>query len=57
MVAGKYVHAYASSNTPEEFAEVLKKKTGKNVILNKVTTEQFFSKEYRATLGEEVWLK
>jgi uncharacterized protein YbjT (DUF2867 family) len=53
---GKYVHAYGSSNTPEEFAEALKKKTGKNVVLNKVTTEQFVTKEYRATLGEELWL-
>ena len=57
MVAGKHVHAYGSTNTTVEFAEALKKKTGKNVILNKVTTEQFVTKEYRATLGEEIWLK
>ncbi len=57
MIAGKTVDAHGSTNTPEEFAEVLKKKTGKNIILNKVTHEQFESKEFHDKIGDDLWLK
>jgi len=53
---GKTVQALGSINTPEEFAEGLKKKTGKNIILNKVTQEQFDTKEFHDKIGDELWL-
>jgi len=53
---GKTTHAYGSSNTPVEFAEALKKKSGKNITLNKVTREQFYSKEFHDKVGDELWL-
>ncbi|KAF8336242.1 NmrA-domain-containing protein [Cantharellus anzutake] len=55
---GKRVDAYGSSNTPEQVAEVLKKKTtGKNIVLTKFTDEQFHSAEFRKTpIGAELWL-
>ena len=57
MIAGKTVQALGSINTPEEFAEGLKKKTGKNIVLNKVTQEQFETKEFHDKIGDELWLK
>ncbi|KAF8336248.1 uncharacterized protein EI90DRAFT_3152483 [Cantharellus anzutake] len=53
---GKRVDAYGSTNTAEEIAEVLKGKTTKNVVLNKVTSEQFHSKEFHDALGDGLWL-
>jgi len=57
MVAGKTAQAYGSTNTTEEFAEAVKKQTGKNVTLNKLTHEQFESKEFHDKIGDEFWLK
>ncbi|KAF8336251.1 uncharacterized protein EI90DRAFT_3152485 [Cantharellus anzutake] len=53
---GKRAEAYGSLNTAEEIAEVLKRKTAKNVVLNKVTHEQFHSKEFHDAIGDEIWL-
>ncbi|KAF8336250.1 NmrA-domain-containing protein [Cantharellus anzutake] len=53
---GKRADAYGGSNTAVEIAEALKKKTAKNVVLNKVTHEQFNSKEFHDALGDELWL-
>ncbi|KAF8308655.1 uncharacterized protein EI90DRAFT_3141505 [Cantharellus anzutake] len=53
---GKRAEAYGSSYTPVELVEALKKKTAKSVVLNKVTHEQFHSKEYRDVIGDELWL-
>jgi len=53
---GKTAHAIGSSNTAVEFAEVLKKKTGKNINLNKITEEQFESQEFHDEIGDELWL-
>jgi len=53
---GKSAHTHGSSNTTVEFAEVLKNKSGKNITLNKVTREQFYSKEFHDKVGDELWL-
>ncbi|KAF8336254.1 NmrA-domain-containing protein [Cantharellus anzutake] len=53
---GKRADTFGSLNTPEEIVEVIRKKTGKIVVLNKVTYEQFHSKEYHDAIGDELWL-
>ncbi|KAF8336244.1 uncharacterized protein EI90DRAFT_3014058 [Cantharellus anzutake] len=53
---GKRADAYGGSNTTVEIAEALQRKTVKNVVLNKVTQEQFHSKEFHDELGDLFWV-
>ncbi|KAF8336246.1 uncharacterized protein EI90DRAFT_3045003, partial [Cantharellus anzutake] len=48
---GKRADAYGGSYTAVEIAETLRRKTAKNVVLNKVTHEEFNSKEFHDELG------
>jgi len=52
---GKDMHAIGENNTPEDIGAVLGRVSGKPVKVEKVTTEQFLTDEFRLAVSDELW--
>jgi len=53
---GKTFHAFGERLSPNEFAETLRRVSGKKIRVQDVTVEQFESNEFKQVVGEELWL-